>query len=710
MVRRWVAKSVVGFTCLGAAACQPMGGMSPGSKPDGSTATAAAPVDIGSPLYKAAAAETVAPPGGTDEAVIVPGAVIRLDKKQSVPAEVDGKIEVIGVMVGKGPIPAGSTDLMHNPVDIEQKVPEADRPYFRRLREGGRVKVGDYVCVLNDTDARVQEQAAVKVQVASGKQIDAARQATKKIEELLERFRRGGATGTVASTEILNYEAQLARFIENEMSSEKEKAKAEGDELRARTLRLRHYAQSKVNGIVVAVKRELGEYARAGETILEILSTDDVMVEGKVPAADADKVAIGMPVTIEPNTPIGPDLKFGRVSHQLEVTGLAVAGANGRPLVVSGGLEGAVIVWDIQTKAQTRLPNGSGVRSLAATAYSAGKPTVATGGMDGKVRLFDLSAPDKLADKPSKEFAEAHQAAVTAVAFSPDGKFLASAAGREVFVWDVAKGERLYALPAEHKDAVTSLRFTPQAQLVTAARDRAVRVWTLGEKAARVDRLIDHRRGTVDTLGVSSGGGRVLFDQEDGRLDVVALGTGRTVGEIKNAAAAARFGTFALFSPDDAFVLTAGGEGELQVWDTPKAGGRAAERRRLVTRDRAAPTAAAFSPDPGVKFVAVGTQAGGVQVWAEETLRNEANAAWTGQVMSLVREESATVKVRVRVTGRPTKDADTAGLLQDKGNATLLIRPGAPAATPATAAAPMVDANPVVPAGGLVLPPAAPMK
>jgi hypothetical protein len=677
MVRHWVIKSVVGVSALGVAACQPQGTGGGGGSP--ATAGTAAPVDVGNPLYKAAAAEKVDSPGQFEESVVVPGAVVRLDKKQAVPAEVDGKIEVIGMMVGRGPIPNPNPDgLLHNPADVPPRVGQNDdRPLYKRLREGDLVQANATVCAINDTDILVQMESAAKLKEASKRGMGKAAEGTVAIEKMIVPLRRLVEQKSVANTELLNYEAQLARYQENEIQSEKDMVKAEGDEKRAQTMRVKHYPTSKVNGIVTKIVRLPGEYVRAGDTIMEVVSTDEVGVEGNLESSYADKVLPGMRVTVEPNMPIGPDLRAGGVTHQLEVTGVAVTANKDRPLVVSAGLDGNAIVWDLtRTKAQTRLAHGVGVRSVAATGDKVARPMIVTGTDDGKLRLWDVSNPDKLADKPAKEFEDQHAAGVAAVAFSPDGKFVASAAGRDVWVWDAAAGKKLYALPGEHKDAVTAVRFTPQGTLVTVARDRALRVWKLGDKAAAVERTVDHRKGNVDVLGLSSGGGRALFDQEDGRIDVIALASGLPVGRIQNPATAARFTTLAVFSPDDRFVLTAGGEGELQLWETPQAGGRAAERRRLVTRDRAAPTAAAFCADGGNRFVVVGTQSGGVHVWTDATLDAKSQVR-AGRVASVIRTDAKTVKVRVETDpAAPGAKINVADVLQDKGSATIIVNPG----------------------------------
>jgi WD40 repeat protein len=712
MVCRWVIRSVVGLSCLGMAACNTN---SPGGTPDyGPPGEAVSVRDIGAPLYKAEPAETLPAVVGHESHIVIPNAVIRLDKKQTVPAQIDGYLEAIATPVPVGSIAETDRDFagyMVDPTRNNEQIP------LRRLRPGDHVKDGQIVAVFNDLDVLVQIESSQKMMAASDQAIQDAKKASDTIAKLLDQLRKVGSA--VSPAEILSQEATLARYQQNVSDSIREKARAEGEEKRGWAIHVKHRAKSMVNGVITKVMRSPGEFLKAGEPILEILATDEQQVEGNLDAMNAWAVTPGMKVWVEPATPVGPNLQYGSLDHRLDVTGVAITAHPNRPLVVSASLDRTAGVWDPfapagQSWSQLRLQHPTGVRSIACTGPKAGtKHWIATGGDDGRVRLWDATNPDKIpTEKPTREFDEAHGSAVTAITFSPDGRYLATAAGRDVWVWSVADGKKLYALPSDHRDAVTTVRFTPQATLVTVARDRAVRVWKVGEQGAHLERTIDHRKGNVDTLGLSSGGGRILFDQDDGRIDVVNLADGRPVGSIQNAAASARFATLAIFSADDSLVLTAGAGGdalgELQLWRAPQPGGRGSEWRRLVTLGRAAPTCAAFSPDPERQFMAVGTQAGRVHIWVRGTEEEMNRAVRTGRVTSVLRIDPKTVKVRVEMDTRPGEVMD---LLQDKGAATIIIRPHDPDAAP-KAAAPqarpadggVVQAGAIAPVGNAVVP------
>jgi WD40 repeat protein len=294
------------------------------------------------------------------------------------------------------------------------------------------------------------------------------------------------------------------------------------------------------------------------------------------------------------------------------------------------------------------LLHASPVRSVACAPKDSAKSWCIVGCADGSIYLWDLDDTKE----PVKVLRDHHRDAVTALAFSPEGKWFASGGNDgQINLWVTAEGSLVYPFDAEHGAAnghqgpITSLHFTPQTRLVSASRDQSLRVWDLHQKGVKLHgEPITGRGASVNHLGVSQDGQWMLFDQGK-TLQVLSVDTGRTLSELKNPINAPAFETLALFSPDGSLMLTAGAnEGRLQLWRTPTPGARGFEVRQLFATERSPVTCAAFSPNAGLKndgFAVTGTKEGYVYVWG--------NPAKKGDSVTLIPTQEELQKHRLGV-------------------------------------------------------------
>jgi WD40 repeat protein len=239
--------------------------------------------------------------------------------------------------------------------------------------------------------------------------------------------------------------------------------------------------------------RRLGLRALPGLVLVVCAAVAAVSAQGPVSAQQGAK-AKPVPATDLYGDPLPPGAvaRLGTVRFRYAATSVAYS-PNGKLLAV-GGADNQIRLLDAATGKEIRRLAGHQARSFSpprnpkspldllvgsvgkgnvtTLAFSPDGKTLASGGWDDLVRLWDVATGKQLRKL------DAHRAMVARVAFSPDGKLLASRGGLDgvLRVWDAATGAERFRL--EGLSRVNPWRFYREAALAFSADSKTVAVST----------------------------------------------------------------------------------------------------------------------------------------------------------------------------------------------------------------------------------------
>jgi WD40 repeat protein len=280
--------------------------------------------------------------------------------------------------------------------------------------------------------------------------------------------------------------------------------------------------------------------------------------------------------------------------------------------LVSGSEDATIIAWDISDpakpeKLKTMQGHSSGVESIA---FNPDGTQMASGSKDETIILWDvdrLTVPAELSKLDGEN-------AVDQVAYSSDGKHLASTSADTVLLWDVSDPTKpSQSAKLSGKNSINTIAFSPDGNQLASGDDTgSILLWNVSDpaKPAELATLSGHKDG-VTSVAFSPDGKRMASAGNDDTILVWDISNPNSPAILSTLDSLDHPANSVAFSPDGQRLASGGGDQQVTLWDVSDP----AKPSKLTTLQDTRNTvmSVAFSPDG--KDLAAGTIENLIYMW-----------------------------------------------------------------------------------------------
>lgn len=179
-----------------------------------------------------------------------------------------------------------------------------------------------------------------------------------------------------------------------------------------------------------------------------------------------------------------------------------VVGIKNNSLIVATSLDGISVIQS-GVEVSKQVTKTKTTYEPTCLALSSDEKQIAVGGKDKIIHIYSIEGTTLTEVKTFKD----HEQPLSAIAYSSDGKHLASAAKGEIFVFDLEKGEKcLYSngWGSYHQAEVRAVRWAPDnTHLATCSNDESIRVWDISSRN-KIVLTGAHKAGTYAVVWVNN--------------------------------------------------------------------------------------------------------------------------------------------------------------------------------------------------------------
>jgi len=228
---------------------------------------------------------------------------------------------------------------------------------------------------------------------------------------------------------------------------------------------------------------------------------------------------------------------------------------------------GEIRLWDVATGQLIGQPLIAHTVAAYSVAFSPDGKILASGSCSkggersctfGEVRLWDVAT-----GQPIGEPLTNHAGTVNSVAFSPDGRILASGGAGPVLLWDITAGQPI----SQSIDGLSGafLAFSPDGKyLASGGWGRSIRLWDVA-KDQPIGQPIEGHAGSVASVAFSPDGRILASGSWDDTIRLWDVTTGQPIGQpltghtdlVRSVA----------FSPDGRTLASGGNDSSIRLWN-----------------------------------------------------------------------------------------------------------------------------------------------
>ncbi|MBW4543044.1 MAG: NACHT domain-containing protein [Symplocastrum torsivum CPER-KK1] len=224
--------------------------------------------------------------------------------------------------------------------------------------------------------------------------------------------------------------------------------------------------------------------------------------------------------------------------------------------LASGSDDQTVRLWEINTGQGLRILQGH-ANNIGSVAFSCDSQWLASGSGDKAVRLWEANTGQ------CWKTLQGHSKAVTSVAFSPNSQTLASSGDNTVRLWEVTTGHCLHVLQGHGSWWVQCVAFSPDGKtLASGSGDQTVKLWEVS--TGQCLRVLQGHHSEVRCVAFSRDSQLLASGSRDGTVRLWEVSTGQCLNALQGHN---DWVECVAFSPDGQTLASSSNDQTVRLWE-----------------------------------------------------------------------------------------------------------------------------------------------